>query len=99
MISIGIILVLAGILALLSRKATRDFYAREGLICVGSSWIIMSLVGCLPFVLSGAIPNYIDALFEIVSGFTTTGSSIVPNVEGLSKGILYILNGVLDPTL
>ena len=89
LISIGIILALSGLLALLSRRATRDFYAREGLICVGSSWIIMSLVGCLPFVLSGAIPNYIDALFEMVSGFTTTGSSILTDLNPIPKGIIY----------
>jgi hypothetical protein len=59
------------------------------MVCVALSWVIMSLLGCLPFYLSGQIPRYIDALFEIVSGFTTTGSSIVPNVEGLSRGILY----------
>jgi trk system potassium uptake protein TrkH len=49
----------------------------------------MSLLGCLPFCISGEIPCYVDALFEMVSGFTTTGASVVPNVEGLSKGILY----------
>ena len=89
LISILIIGALAGLLALLSRNATRDFYAREGLICVGSSWLIMSMLGCLPFVLSGDIPNYIDALFEMVSGFTTTGASIITDLEPISKGIIY----------
>ncbi len=82
-------LALAGILALLSRGATKSFFAKEGLVCVGSSWIILSLVGCLPFLISGAIPGFIDALFEIVSGFTTTGASVLSNVEGLSRGMLY----------
>lgn len=88
-VSIALVACFAALLALLSRGAKRDFYVREGLICVGSSWIVISLFGCLPFCLSGEIPAFIDALFEIVSGFTTTGASIVANVEGLSKGILY----------
>ena len=56
---------------------------------MGLSWIVMSLLGCLPFVFSGAIPSYIDALFEMVSGFTTTGASILADVESLPRGILY----------
>lgn len=71
------------------REAESSFYAKEGLACVGLGWIVLSLLGCLPFFLSGEIPNYLDALFEIVSGFTTTGASILPEVESLSKGILY----------
>ncbi|MBO5938215.1 MAG: TrkH family potassium uptake protein [Clostridia bacterium] len=89
LVSMGIILAIAGILALLSRNAKRDFYAREGLICVGTSWLLMSLLGCLPLVFSGAVPNYIDALFEMVSGFTTTGSSIIPDLDVIPKGIIY----------
>ena len=58
-------------------------------MCVGMGWLFMSLLGCLPFFLSGAIPNYVDALFEIVSGFTTTGASILEQIEGLPYGILY----------
>jgi trk system potassium uptake protein TrkH len=87
--SIVALLVVSGLLLWLCRGAKKNFYAREGMVCVALSWVIMSLLGCLPFYLSGQIPRYIDALFEIVSGFTTTGSSIVPNVEGLSRGILY----------
>lgn len=89
LISIGVIAFTAGLCAILSRGAKRDFYAEEGLICVGSSWLSMSIFGCLPFFLSGEIPNFIDALFEMVSGFTTTGASVVANVEGLSRAILY----------
>jgi Trk-type K+ transport system membrane component len=70
-----------GLLLWLCRGAKPGFYAQEGMVCVGGCWVIMSLLGCLPFYLSGQIPRYIDALFEIVSGFTTTGSSIVPDVE------------------
>ncbi len=73
----------------LCRKGKKRFYAREGMVCVGLSWIVMSLMGALPFYISREIPKYIDCFFEIVSGFTTTGSSILPEVESLSKGILY----------
>ena len=82
---IGLVLVLSAI----CRGAPSAFHAREGLVCVGISWIVLSLVGCLPFYISREIPSYVDAFFEIVSGFTTTGASIVPAVEDLSKGILY----------
>lgn len=84
-----ITLLTALVLYLLCRKARKGFYAREGLVCVGASWIVMSLLGCLPFYFSGEIPSFIDALFETVSGFTTTGASILPEVEPLSLGNLY----------
>lgn len=87
--SLGAILLAAGGLLWLGRGSQKRFYAKEGLACVGLSWIAMSLLGCLPFFLSGVMPNYIDALFEIVSGFTTTGASILPTVEDVPKGILY----------
>ena len=56
---------------------------------MGLGWILLSLFGGLPFFLSGEIPNFADALFEIVSGFTTTGASVIPDIEILSRGILY----------
>lgn len=65
-----------------------DIYAREGFVSVALSWLLMSLVGALPFVFSGEIPSYVDAFFEIVSGFTTTGASILVNVEELSNASL-----------
>ena len=71
------------------RPKTGKFYAREGFVSVALSWITISIFGTLPFLLSGEIPDFIDALFEIISGFTTTGSSIVPDVEKLSRGILF----------
>ena len=86
------LLVIAGIVAalfLICRGAPSAFYAREGFVCVGICWIALSLVGCLPFYISREIPHYVDALFEIVSGFTTTGASILGDVEALSHGILY----------
>ena len=86
------IVLIAGIvliLTMLCRGAPSAFYAKEGLVCVGACWIVLSAVGCLPFYISREIPSYVDAFFEMVSGFTTTGASILTNVEALSKGILY----------
>ncbi len=84
-----IMVVLGGCLFAICRKAGKLFDAREGLVCVGFSWIVLSLLGCLPFWFSGDIPNFVDALFETVSGFTTTGASVLADVEALPKGILY----------
>lgn len=63
-----------------------SFYAKEGFVTTALSWIAMSLFGCLPFMLTGEIPAFVDAFFEMVSGFTTTGASVVPNVELLCHG-------------
>ena len=71
------------------RPRSSDLFAREGFVVVGLSWLLMSAFGALPFVLSGDIPHYIDALFETVSGFTTTGSSILTDVEGMSRGCMF----------
>ena len=87
--TLGLIALVSLALFLLCRGASNALNAREGLVCVGMSWIILSLFGCLPFFFSREIPNFWDALFEIVSGFTTTGASIVDNVEVMSRGILY----------
>ncbi len=89
-ISIGVILLVAGFLMVVTMRAKKTtFYAREGLVTTGLSWIMMSALGCLPFYISGAIPNYVDCLFEMVSGFTTTGSSILPEVESMAHGLLF----------
>ena len=85
----GITLAISLVLRLMCKGAPSAFYAKEGLVCVGISWIVLSLFGCLPFWFSGEIPLFIDAFFEMVSGFTTTGASIVPEVEKLTHGILY----------
>lgn len=77
-----------GLLGTRKKPGSMMFFAREGFVTVSLGWIILSIFGCLPFVISGEIPHFIDALFEIVSGFTTTGSSIVPAVEELSKATL-----------
>ena len=85
-----IVLLLAAGIPLLCLKVTnKSMYAREGYIIVAFSWILLSLFGALPFYLSGAIPSYIDSLFETVSGFTTTGASILTNVEAIPKSLLF----------
>ncbi len=89
MLAIAATAAFALILYLLCKTAPNALNARDGFVCVGISWIVMSLFGCLPFVISGAIPHYIDALFEIVSGFTTTGASILARPADLPMGILY----------
>ena len=76
-------------LLILSRRAKSDFYAKEGLVCVGLSWILLCIFGALPLFIGDDIPSFIDALFEMVSGFTTTGASICPDVESLSRATLY----------
>ncbi len=86
--SVAALLAIGGATQLIKPGKT-DLYAREGFVIVGLSWILMSVFGALPFVLSGDIPRYIDALFETVSGFTTTGASILEDVEGLSRGCMF----------
>ena len=87
--TIALCLGLGGLLLLLCRNAKRDFYAREGFLIVSLGWVVLSAMGALPFWFSGEIPSYVDALFETISGFTTTGASILTNVEGLSRGLLF----------
>lgn len=70
------------------KPANTRLYSREGFLCVALSWVVMSVYGSLPFVASGAIPHWPDALFETVSGFTTTGASILTDVEAMPKSIL-----------
>ena len=84
-----IILIAAAVLMLASRAAGNNFYAKEGLVTTGLAWIALSLLGALPFWISREIPSYVDAVFETVSGFTTTGSSILLNVEAMDHGLLY----------
>ena len=89
LITLAVTFSLGGVLQLLCKGAKSAFYATEGMVCVALSWLVLSLVGALPFRISGAIPAYIDAFFETVSGFTTTGASILPEVESMAKGLLY----------
>ncbi|MFC1526777.1 TrkH family potassium uptake protein [Candidatus Latescibacterota bacterium] len=80
------------VVGLLTYKLTRldhDLQPREGFAVVTFGWLALSLFGALPFVLSGAIPSFTDAFFETMSGFTTTGASILTNIEGLPRGALF----------
>ena len=82
-------LVAIGLPLSLLRPKDSAIYAKEGFVTVALVWVLLSLVGAVPFVLSGAIPNYVDALFETVSGFTTTGATVVADVEAMSHSILF----------
>lgn len=81
----SIVLAICGLLTRLLKINSKTFYAKEGLTIVSLSWILMSAAGAVPFVISGAIPSYVDALFEMVSGFTTTGATILSDVEVLPR--------------
>ena len=71
------------------RLRRSEFYAREGFVTVGLSWLLLSLFGALPMYISRSVPSYVDCFFETVSGFTTTGASVIPAVEDLPMSILY----------
>lgn len=88
LITIGICL-LFGIPLSLRKPKNKVFFAKEGSVTVALSWIAASIMGALPFYISGQIPSYVDALFEIISGLTTTGSSILTNIEAMDKGMLF----------
>ena len=89
LITMVITLLAGGVMVAMTRGTRKGFHAKEGLVCVGLSWIVLALFGALPFFFSGAIPHYVDALFEIVSGFTTTGATILSDVEAMPYGLLY----------
>jgi len=84
-----LILLAFGLPALMQRPASREVRAKEGLVAVSLAWVLLGAFGALPFLFSGVTPSYVDALFETVSGFTTTGASILDAVEGLPRGILF----------
>ncbi len=86
--TIGVCLALGGCMTL-RKPQRRALFPKDGFVIAALSWIVISLVGALPFYLSGQIPRYIDALFEMISGFTTTGSSILTQVEALDHGMLF----------
>ena len=71
------------------RAKSGGITARDGFLIVGLSWIAMSLLGAIPFVLTGDIPNYVDALFETISGLTTTGASVVTSPESMTRGGMF----------
>ncbi len=83
------ILLAISVPAVLSKPKNTKIYAREGFVCVSLAWILMSLLGGLPFLFSGSLTSYIDCIFETVSGFTTTGSTVFAEVESLDRSILF----------
>ena len=83
------LLLVFGTLMTVRRPEKDAIYAKEGFFIVGLSWIFLSVFGALPFVFSREIPNFVDALFETISGFTTTGASILTDVEAMSRGMLF----------
>ena len=84
-----LLLFILGFLTSYKEPKNKVIYAKEGLVVVALSWLIMSIFGALPFYISGEIPVFIDALFESVSGFTTTGSSVVADIESMSNSLLF----------
>ncbi len=88
LITIGI-LAAVSLPGVLIRPKNTAIYIKDGFVCVAGAWVLMSAFGALPFMFSGAIPNFIDAFFETASGFTTTGASILTAVEPIDKSILF----------
>ena len=88
-ITIAIALVIGSGLSLISKPGNKVIYAKEGFVIVAIVWLSLSAIGALPFYISGEISSYIDAFFETVSGFTTTGSSILTDIEAMSEGLLF----------
>ncbi len=84
-----LVCIVPGIIMAKSRPKNDEYYMREGFVVVAFSWILLSILGALPFIFSGSIPHPIDAIFETASGFTTTGSSILRDVESLSHSQLF----------
>ena len=87
--AIAVALAFAAVTGVATRKCDKRFFSKEGFTSVAASWVAISLIGALPFVVEGQIPNYIDAVFETISGFTTTGSTILTEIESLSRSILF----------
>lgn len=88
LLTIGILIAL-GLLTGLKRPESTRFYTKEGLVIAGLSWFVLSVFGSLPFIFSGEITSFADALFETSSGFTTTGASILTDVEAMSRSLLF----------
>ncbi len=81
--------VLGKVTEILQKPKNKVIYAKEGFAIVAAAWIFLSVFGAIPFCMTGEIPSYVDAFFEIVSGFTTTGSSILTDIEALSHATLF----------
>jgi len=78
-----------GLVMLVTRKHKKEILKREGYLIVTLGWVFMSLAGCLPYIFTGAIPNFTNAFFETMSGYTTTGATILSNIEAVPKGVLF----------
>ncbi|MBQ3536977.1 MAG: TrkH family potassium uptake protein, partial [Clostridia bacterium] len=89
LITIAVAAVVSLPLLLFCKPKNKVIYSKEGFVIVALAWIIMSAIGALPFYISREIPSYVDAFFETVSGFTTTGASILTDVESMSEGLLF----------
>ncbi|MBQ2819686.1 MAG: TrkH family potassium uptake protein [Clostridia bacterium] len=89
LITIGLLIVIGTLLTAVLHKGDHLIFEREGFLIVALSWVIMSVFGALPFVISGAIPSFVDAFFETVSGFTTTGSTILTDFSVIDKSLLF----------
>lgn len=85
----SVISIIIGMICTRKKPKNRSFYAKEGFIAVALGWIVFSISGALPFIISGEIPNVFNALFETISGYTTTGATILSDVESLSKCLLF----------
>lgn len=88
LVTIAMLLIIS-VPAVILKPKNRRIFAKDGFVVVASAWILMSAFGALPFFLGGSIPNFVDAFFETVSGFTTTGATILTDIEALPKGILF----------
>ena len=82
-------LMIIGFALQIPRPERESFYQKEGFALTALVWIVMALFGAIPFVINGDIPNYVDACFEIMSGFTTTGASVIDNIEVISRSSLF----------
>ena len=82
-------LVVIGVPLMLIKPEKKNFFSKDGFVIVALAWIVMGLAGAVPFCISGLIPDYLNALFESVSGFTTSGISILPDIEAASHAMLF----------
>ncbi len=89
LIPLACLLVISVPIVLFVKPKDKRLYAKEGFVITSLAWVFMSLFGAIPFVIAGALPNFFEALFEAVSGFTTTGASVIQNLEILPRSILF----------
>lgn len=87
--AVALVFTVLGFFTTIKKPRKSDLFTKDGILIVGMAWISFSIIGALPFILTGSIPHAVDALFETVSGFTTTGSSILTNVEELPQGVVF----------